>query len=34
MEMEFGMLSCLGPGSMYYMGWCRCLHGKGHFWGV
>jgi len=30
-EMQFGMLSRMGPGNMYYMG-RRCAHGKGHFW--
>jgi len=30
MEMQFGILSRVGPGSMYYMA-CRCRHGKEHF---
>jgi len=32
-KMQFGMLSRVGPGKMYYME-CRCHHGKGHFWGA
>jgi len=33
-EMQFGMLSQMGPGNMYYMGCRRCLHGKRHCWGL
>jgi len=32
-KMQFGMLSQVGPGNMYYMG-CRCHHRKGHSWSV
>ena len=31
-EMQFRMLSQMGPGNMYYME-CRCHRGKGYFWG-
>jgi len=31
-ETQFGMLSRVGPGNMYYMG-MYMLHGTGHFWG-
>jgi len=30
-EMQFGMLSWVGPGNTYCMG-CRWPHGKRHFW--
>jgi len=29
-EMQFGMLSRVGSGNIYYMG-CRCSHDKQHF---
>jgi len=32
-EMQFGMLSWLGSGNMYYIG-CRCPRRKRHFCGV
>jgi len=34
-EMEFGMLSQMGPGNMYLITRrCRCPHEKVHFWDV
>jgi len=31
-EMQFGMLSLVGPGNTCYLG-CRYIQGKGHFLG-
>jgi len=31
-EMQYGTLSWVGPGNMYYIG-CRCSHLEGHFCG-
>jgi len=32
-EVQFGMLSWVDAGNMYYIG-CRCPHGNEHFWGA